>query len=105
MLWRCHVQTDGRPVTLLGHQSLTLETSVTKRPKRPPRCLGERPNKTLNVLKQKENDGSTYVTIHSETAYDDVGVHGQGPEPSSAAETPTAYPQFILNAQCPPRTY
>ena len=76
-----------------------------KTPKTSPRCLGERPNKTLTVLKQKENDGSTYVTIHSETAYDDVGVHGQGPEPSSAAETPTAYPQFILKAQCPPRTH
>ena len=70
-----------------------------------PRCLGERPNKTLNVLKQKENDVSACVTMHSETANDDASEYGQGPETSSAAETSTAYPQFFLKAQFRMRTH
>ena len=56
-----------------------------------PRCLCEGPHKTFTVRKHKENYVSAHANIHSETAYDDVGEYGQGPEekvPERAARAP-----------------
>ena len=54
--------------------------------------------------RQKVNDVSTHVNMHSETAYDDQVNTGKAQNTSSAAETQVqthAYPQFCLRAPVP----
>ena len=56
-----------------------------------PKCLVEEPDRTFTVRKQKENDISAHAAVHPETAFDDVGEYGQGPEtkgPERAATEP-----------------
>ena len=62
------------------HRNTSDRPSSTKYIKMSPRFLCEGTNKTFTVPKQKVNDVSAHANIHSETAYDEVGEYGQGPE-------------------------
>ena len=50
-------------------------------------------NKTFTVRKHVKNDVNICATTHYETAYDDEGEYGPGPETRSE-------PQFFLQAKC-----
>ena len=47
------------------------------------RCLCGDLNKTITVRKHVKNDVNICATIHYETAYDDEGEYGPGPETSN----------------------
>ena len=45
------------------------------------------------MREQKDKDISAHTAVHSETAYDDVGEHGRGPEQKCRRELPVNHKQ------------
>ena len=68
------------------------ETSFTTQ-----RQSGTTKLRQLTVRKQKESDVSAHANIHSETAYDNVGEYGQGPE--TKVPQRTASEVFVASAE------